>query len=425
MKAILFFPAWLRPGFCLLGVLALSNCVRAASAVLPQRAYVWQRAWSASFQRSIANDAGEFAALDVLVVEIAWRNSGPDVQRIAVAWSALQESRRPVGLVVRIGPNSGSWATEAEATRTVIDVCQGALSEARRRGIEPVELQLDFDAATARLDAYRALLQAVRREVRPPKLVITALPDWLRSPAFAALIAETDSYVLQVHSLEKPGTIDEAYMLCDPTKAMGWIERVARLDHPFRVALPSYGYRLIFDATGKFAALEAEGPAKTWPAGFQRRLAIAEPADIAHCVQLLLASLPRGCEGLVWFRFPTADDELAWSWPTLRSVMQGRAPQAQLVLQSTPLPGGACDLTLANTGEAGAEPAAFRVTWQGARLLAADALAGWQLERQGPNALIVKPPPHGSNGLLRPGDTLRVGWLRLDRPAELQTARLP
>ena len=299
------------------------------------------------------------------------------------------------------------------------------LTEAHRRGIEPVELQLDFDAATSRLDVYRALLQAVRREVRPPKLVITTLPDWLRSPAFAALVAETDSYVLQVHSLEKPGTIDDDFTLCDPAKAMAWIERAAQLGHPFRVALPSYGYRLVFDAAGKFTALEAEGPTQKWPEGFSRRAVIADATEIAHCVQLLLATPPRGCEGLAWFRFPTADDELAWAWPTLRSVMQGRIPPARLVLQGMPAVNGTLDLILANTGETNAEPVAFRVTWQDARLLAADALAGWQLEREGPTTLIVRPPPHGSNGSLRPGDTLQVAWLRFDRVAELRSEQLP
>jgi hypothetical protein len=128
---------------------------------------------------------------------------------------------------------------------------------------------------------------------------------------------------------------------------------------------------------------------------------------------------------LVWFRFPTADDELAWSWPTLRAVMQGRVPAARLVLQTALAPGGTYDLTLANLGETQAEPRAFRVTWHGARLLLADGLAGWQLTRSGPESLVVKPPPHDSNGVLRPGESRPVGWLRLDHPVAVEATSEP
>lgn len=420
-----FLPAWLRPGFWLAGLLSLGCTLSAATDAPPQRAYVWQRAWTPALQRSLASEAEAFAALDVLVAEISWKNSTADIHRVAVSWPALQASHRPVGMVVRIGPNATDWATDAEPTRTVIATCRDALAEARRQGIEPVELQLDFDAATARLEAYRTLLQAVRREVRPPKLVITTLPTWLGSPAFAGLVAETDGYVLQVHSLEKPRRIDDAYALFDAAKTRDWIARASRLAHPFRVALPAYGYRLVFDPAGNFAALEAEATPKNWPAGYQRRLAVADPAEIAQCVQLLLAAPPAACAGLAWFRFPTAADELAWAWPTLRSVMLGRPAAAQLVLQSTPTTGGAQDLILANTGETNAEPVAFRVTWRDARLLAADGLAGWQLEREGANTLVVRPPPHGSNGSLRPGDSLQVAWLRFDRTELVSTTALP
>jgi hypothetical protein len=424
LKAMPFLPFRPCRELLALSLLALLPAV-AIPAPLPQRAYIWQRAWTPGLLGALTEGARDFTALDVLSAEIAWKGATPNLHRIAVNWPALHASERPIGLVVRIGRNATAWDGHAAATRMVVDVCGEVMAEARRQGIEPAELQLDFDAATGRLDAYRSLLQTIRREVRPPKLVITTLPDWLRSPAFATLVAETDSYVLQVHSLEKPRTIEDDFALCDPVKAMGWIGQAAQLGRRFRIALPSYGYRLVFDASGKFAALEAEGPSQEWPAGFQRRAVGADTAEIAHCVQLLLASPPRGCEGLAWFRFPTAGDELAWSWPTLRSVMQGRIPLARLVLQATPGATGAHDLILANSGDDAAEPGAFRVRWHEARLLASDALGGWQFERTGPDTLVVRSPQHGSNGSLRPGDALQIGWLRFDRAVELRTEALP
>lgn len=370
------FPS-LFPVRWLISVLLTVLSLVPAATGMEQRIYVWQRAWTPAVRQAVATESASFAALDVLAAEISWREGKADLHAVTIHWPSLRTAARPVGLVVRVGPRSGDWAPDSPATAAVVAACREVLADARRNGIEPVELQLDFDAATARLAAYRLLLETVRREVEPPRLVITTLPDWLRSPEFAALVAAADCYVLQVHSLEKPRAIDDPYTLCDPAQAARWIAQASALGRPFRVALPSYGYRLIFDDTGKFHALEAEGTPRSWPPGYAQRLALADPAEIAECVQLLLASPPRACEGLVWFRFPMAGDELAWSRPTLRAVMQGRPPERRLALEVIFHPSETSDLELANSGEASVEPTAFRVEWRDARLLAADALAGW------------------------------------------------
>ena len=53
----------------------------------------------------------------------------------------------------------------------------------------------------------------------PTPLVLTALPTWLDSPAFARLIRAADGYVLQVHSWEAPRTPEQPFTLCDPERA--------------------------------------------------------------------------------------------------------------------------------------------------------------------------------------------------------------
>lgn len=396
----------------------------ALAAALPQRAYVWQRAWTPTVRTAVAETGRNFAALDVLAAEISWRNGQAATMSVAPDWAALRSHAHAVALVVRVGPTAATWAPDSPATHAIVAACTQALARAHAAGVEPTELQLDFDAATARLAPYREMLQLVRREVRPPRLVITTLPAWMGSPDFAALIAETDGFVLQVHSLEKPASRDAAFTLCDPAKARAWIERAAAFGRPFRVALPAYGYRLAFDAVGKFTALEAEGEPRDWPAGFTTRVVLADAAEISALVQQLLASPPPHCEGIAWFRFPTAGDELAWSWPTLRAVMLGRAPRAQLTLVAQSVAGGTLELLETNQGDASAEPAAFRLEWRDARALATDGLAGWRVERDGAHAIIVRPPPHDTNGLLRPGESLRVGWLRLDRPAAMTAVPL-
>lgn len=410
--------------FGLAALLALASAALARAA-LPQRAYVWQRAWTPAVRAAVAETGNSFTALDVLVAEIAWRNGQVVTTPVTPDWAALRAHARSVALVVRVGPTAAAWAPDSPATRGVVAACTQALARARAAGIEPAELQLDFDAATSRLAAYRDLLRAVRAAVRPPRLTLTTLPDWLRSADFATLVAEADGFTLQVHSLEKPATLAAPFTLCDPAKARTWVARAAALGRPFRVALPAYGYRLIFDGAGKFTALEAEGEPRDWPAGYTTRLAIADAAEISALAGELLASPPPHCEGIAWFRLPIAGDELAWSWPTLRAVLRGEIPRARLALLASPAASGVLELTLTNTGDAAAEPAAFRLEWRDALALAADGLAGWQVERAGPTTLLVRPPPHGSNGLLRPGQTLRVGWLRLDRAAEVTAFLLP
>ena len=382
---------------------------------LPQRVYVWHRAWTTEVKQSLAECAPSFAAVDVLLAEISWQNGGPLIHRITPDWPAMRKTSRPTGIVVRIGPYKGAWGSENLDTKTVVDCCRSILAETRENGIEPAELQLDFDAATARLAQYSDLLRIIRREVKPARLTITALPDWLRSADFSPLIQETDAYVLQVHSIEKPVTTSDDFTLFDPARAAGWIAQAARLNHPYRIALPTYGYRLIFDVAGKFIALEAEGSVRTWAPEQQIRTVIADATALAKFVQQLLASPPPACESLVWFRLPTDNDGLAWSWPALRAVMQGRSPVTNLVLVARPNIGGTHDLRLENRGEADSIPDAFRVTWLEAQLLASDGLAGWHFERPDSRSLIARPPPHESNGALRPGESLQVGWLRFDQ----------
>ena len=121
-------------------------------------------------------------------------------------------------------------------------------------------MHLDFDAATRQLDGYRRWLEALREAIAPTPLVLTALPTWLNSPAFVRLAQTADGYVLQVHSWAAPKTPDQPFTLCDPEQAKRAITKAARLNQPFQVALPTYGYRAWFDGQSRLLGLSAEGP---------------------------------------------------------------------------------------------------------------------------------------------------------------------
>ena len=384
-----------------------------ATPKLPQHAYVWQRSWTPTIRQGVAENGPAFGGLDILVAEVTPRATPAGTVVVQPDWAALRATGRPIGVVVRVGPLNGSTANDGAATRAITRACIDALARARAAGIEPAELQIDFDAATNRLADYRAWLQVLRREVHPPRLVITALPDWLRSAEFPALAREAGAYVLQVHSLEKPTGVEEPVSLCDPDRAEAWISAASTLGIPFRVALPAYGYRVAFGRDGRFLGLQAEGPVRAWPAGSTVRTALADPAPLARLVRRLLAAPPPACEGLVWFRLPGANDELAWRWPTLAAVMKGEEPQGRLELSPAPTGDGTSDLVLLNPGNAQTNLSGFRLRWQDATLVAADAIGGWRLERTGPGELTVQPPSEARDDLLFPGDRRKVGWLRL------------
>jgi hypothetical protein len=389
---------------------------------LPQRVYIWQRVWSPALCRSLQSRAAEFSAVDFLAAEISFTPAAPTVSYAAPNWRNLRTVVLPIGLVVRIGPCRSSWDPGAAETKTVLAVCAQVLARARANGIEPAELQLDFDSATARLRDYAVLLQNVRQTVAPPRLVITTLPTWLQSPDFGALVGKTDAYVLQVHFLDKPDSSARTFTLCDPVRAARWIQKASALGRPFRIALPAYGYRVAFDSGGKFIGLQAEGPSRAWPEGTVLRTVWADAPQIAQMVSGLASAIPPACESLCWFRLPCDDDRLAWRWPTLVEVMNGRVPHAEFAVSENAVADGTIDVLLTNRGTNQGAPDAFRLSWHGARMIAGDAAGGWRLEREGDEALVLRPPAGSEGVLVSPGDSARIGWLRLDAPAAIEAA---
>jgi hypothetical protein len=392
---------------------------------MPQNAYVWQREWSPRFRQVVLDHGRDFAALDVLVAELSFRGAVPSAFYAKPDWQALLSTGSRIGIVVRCGPEPlAPGDSGSRAAAMLADACQHSISLARGAGIEPVELQLDLDAATSQLSAYRSLLHKLRARFHPLPLVLTVLPDWMRSADFSLLVGEADSYVLQVHSLERPASARQPFKLCDPVLAWSWIREASRLGIPFRVALPTYGYRVAFGPDGKFLGLQAEGPERAWPAGSAVRTVLADPGSMALLVFNLTASPPSACMGIVWFRMPGEDDRLAWHWVTLGKVMAGEPPKGHLVLEAPASPESLVELSLVNEGSAQIGASSFRVSWQGAGLVAADAIGGWRLERDGPSAVLLHPPA-GDAPPLFPGERIQIGWMRLESPVRVEGVPLP
>jgi len=386
---------------------------------LIHEAYVWQRAWTEPVRDAITQHASRFSGLTVLSAEVSWKGNQPQLIRVPLDYGVLTNGRCLVGLAFRIGPCPASEATNNATTAFLTGVAASLLAEARSQRLTPRELQIDYDCAKSKLDAYCAWVEAFRQKVAPLPVSITALPSWLDQPAFKRLAAAADGYVLQVHSLQRPRTLGAPLTLCDPAAAQRAVARAALIGVPFRVALPTYGYVTAFDTGGRFVGLSAEGPNNTWPAGVQLREVRANPVELAELVQLWATNRPAAMRGVIWYRLPVADDTLNWRWPTLAAIVAGPSPRESMRVEARRVEPGLVGISLVNDGELDiSSRLTIQVRWSDARLVAGDGLRDFELVDGGPSAAKLQTRTEPCR--LPAGEKQAIGWLRLSEDREVQ-----
>lgn len=382
---------------------------------MPQEAYVWQRAWTEPVQQSVVAHAAAFSNLVVLAAEVSWKDGHLHVTRVPLPGKILSQIKPPVGLALRIGPFAGPFSQRDDVAGTLAALAVSLVAEAKTNGVALSELQIDFDCAESKLDGYRHWVIALKRAVAPVPLTITALPAWLGQAAFPALAAAAESYVLQVHSLERPKSFDAPFTLCDPEAARVAVERAGKIGLPFRVALPTYGYVLAFAPDGRFVGLSAEGPARNWPANARLREVRSDPSALFDLAQSWTVRHPLAMRGIIWYRLPISSDDLNWRWPTLDAIVHARLPREHVRAAARRVEPGLLEISLVNDGELDlSSRPAVTVHWQGAHMQSGDALRGFELVEAGPLAATFQPrsPPR-----LRAGDTWTLGWIRLTKDA--------
>ena len=169
------------------------------------------------------------------------------------------------------------------------------------------------------------------------------------------------------------------------------------------MALPTYGYRVVFDAQGKFLRLTAEGGRRTGD-GAQERLTLADSAAMAQVVRELTAERPATCAGLVWFRLPIATDRLNWPWPALRAVMRGEEPETRIEAEVRMPQAGLAEVWLSNKGETNPlQPVRVKIDMGNVSVVASDILPDYA---QGEAGAIQGPAP-------RVGEERMAAWFRL------------
>ena len=385
-----------------------------ASGKLGSAFYVWQRNWDDAV--AVAVRTAPEGGLAPLIAEISWQANG----RASVIWpevdmEALRHAGRPVSAVLRIGSCVLGRQWNAEVGRVVTAI----LKKLRAGGIEPVELQVDFDCAKSQLGEYRARLAELRRGTMPLPVRPTVLPDWISSREFSALAAESGSYVLQAHATRKPRPDAPESALCEAEDARKWAEQAGKLGVPFRMALPTYTYRVAFAPGGEVIGIEAEGSSRVWPAKTVMRSFRPNPAALASLIKDWNLDRPACLEGLMWYRLPVRSDVRNWRLPTLVAVMQGRVPRPEMHVEHS----GASptDLVLVNSGDAdGVSPAQVAVASTSV-IADADGVNGYRVEFPAEGGVVFLRTEHLAQERIPPGGQRPLGWLRTGGEVQIQT----
>lgn len=390
--------------------------VRMATTPLPQRAYLWQREWTVDTSAAVTESARRLDGLVVLGTDVAWRDGQWRILRPTIDWGAFRSAGKSVGLALRIDPSVLPLEGDPARERVLVDTAKALLAEAAKQGVACDEFQVDFDCADRRLGAYRQWLGRFRTAVKPPRLVITALPAWLNEREFSRLVREVDGYVLQVHSVQTRGD-KEAPSLFDAARAERWVMAAARLGRPFVVSLPTYAALVGFDPQGRRLGMALDGVQPSWPTGTRVVEVSADPVEIAPLIARWRAEHPAAMTGIIWYRVPVKSGARNWRWPTLTAVMAGRVPTSKLEVR---LEGDApVDLKLANSGEAEETmQVSVAIRWDdGSRLEAVEALRGWNVIQRAGEVRFERVAGVGIPRLL-PGSQKDIGWLRFTkRPA--------
>ncbi len=349
-----------------------------------QQVYVWQRVWTPQHADALAHSRDLFGSLRVLALQVhpreGWREIPADL-------SLLKQDSRPL------------WLVDQEA---IIQRLLAITQRWQAAGLPVTGVEIDHDAATARLPDYQRFLQRLRQRLPAAlQLGITALPAWIGSPDLPGVLQQADSSVLQVHAVLSP-----QQGLFDGLLALRWVRQYAAVTpKPFRVALPAYGMALLgFDTQG--AQVESESSLRV--AGNGRELTVA-PQQIADFLQTLAQQTPPRLRGIIWFRLPMAGDRRAWSLATLRAVIERRPLNVDWQVKFRPQPqqNGLYDLIIQNNGPVDA-PLPQEVAIHADDCLAADAVGNYRLESAPQRQRFIRI----SSDQLRAGQSRPLGWLR-------------
>jgi len=277
----------------------------------PLSFYIWQRVWTDGVKQAVRSEVGEVSVL-------ASEFDRQGLTTVGVDWTAFN-SLSKVTAVIRVHVN---WLDRSDLVSKIV-------KEFDKYPSEVFGLQLDLDCPTRRLGEYGKLLKLLKAKLpKRVKLSVTALPSHLNSSSFQDLFPSIAYYVLQVHGIEVRMQIDEPVELMNFTVAENAFKRAALIGFPFKIALPTYAYRLFFDKkSGKFIRLSAENSPKIESSYREKIISV----DLTKLHGFIIKSRPLclAYQGVVWFRLPMPQDSLTYARELITQLAAGK--QVKLV----------------------------------------------------------------------------------------------
>ncbi|WOO39329.1 DUF3142 domain-containing protein [Rubellicoccus peritrichatus] len=401
--------------------------LNAAAEKLSHQAYIWQRNWSPQLISAIHASATVMDGFTVLVAEITPSAGGAKVVRVPVQYDVLQSTGLPITLAIRVGNYSGPFDSNQQTTQCLLAEVKAAIASARADGIKPTAIEIDFDCATSKLEGYVEWLSQMHNILGDVSLSITTLPTWMNRPkAFRELVHATDHFVLQVHSIKKPESIGDDVALCEPEQTLDWASEAAKYGIPFRVALPTYAYRLGYNQHGQLAEVSGENASPLQNPDWQYRIIRAEPETIANLVKAFKERQPQHFEGIIWYRLPIAHERLNWDPITWRTVIAGQTDASHWKAQAVFKKDGAIEIQIEQTGLLAAPPPKQVIlNWENANSLVWDGQRNFDVKATLDHGLIWQWPDKMEAPLLPQGTQWTIGWLRLDNIPKLQISVIP
>ena len=296
----------------LLTVMAiLSKIALLSQEQLPHQMYIWQRAWTPELEQSINEWQDELLAFRILSIY----SKKQKLKNININWQALPKDKA-ITLVIRINGKS------LPPAQTVYQQIKQQLAKGKEYKITGIEI--DYDAPTAKLKSYQQWLRKLNQHLKTElnlklSLSITALPTWASSKALPQLLAELDSYVLQVHSVLSPKD-----GLFDNQRTIKWAQQFNQLAKtPFSIAMPDYWYTAQIDKQNQIKSLTAENIPKSPNQNSQQLF--ANPKDLHHAIQTLEKLNLKQLKSWIWFRLPTSRDKNIFANNTLKQLINTKS----------------------------------------------------------------------------------------------------
>jgi len=395
--------------------------IKSVSGPVDHSVYVWQRYWGEDVRTAVRQASGRVSGFVVLGGEISWDSGRMKYVSADPDYSLLAEQQKPAGIALRLGPYPDKFKPGGKTATRIADIVRTLVDQASAGGLKVSEFQIDYDCPESKLDSYRYLIEALRKNIADVPLTITALPSWLKHRSFKRLAMLTDGYVLQVHSLERPKSIDEPMILCDRSSSLLWVRRAGRIGVDFRIALPTYGYLAVFDADGKFKGLIAEGQNRDWDSDTQLVKVSADPAKMSGLVSVWQANRPASMKGIIWYRLPVEGDRLNWPPVTLSTIIAGKVLVNSLRVEVDYPSQGLAEIMLVNDGNTDQRSdLPIKVHCPRDKIIACDGMRGYSIDKRTAKGFVLAHDGSRAFSTIRPGQRLKIGWIRLENDMEIK-----